>query len=313
MTEGKTVKKTRGSLLGEVSSICMLGLTLVFGLLLSGEVSEYVKEGMRLAVGCVIPSSFPFMIISDIYVAYGSPENLRLLGMIFSRAFGISESGLGAFICGNVGGFPIGAKMCADAYASGALDKREAERLIPLSNNPSCAFVIGGVGIGMWGDIRVGFVLLISVYLATVICGVVTRDKLNKNDFIYNNVRQNYSLVESVKKSGSSSVSIISFICLFSVACGVIKKRIKNAFLLYPIYSILEVTNAVKILSVSSDFSPVLRLSICAFALGFGGISVGMQSSFFVSQAGLKMKNYYLVKLLEGLLAGSISSLIYQI
>jgi sporulation integral membrane protein YlbJ len=313
MTDGKTAKKSMGSWRGEISSLCLLSIALFWAVALSAEGAEYVKEGMRLGVGCVIPSSFPFMIISDLYVAYGRAENMRLLGGVLSRFFGVPVSALGAFICGNVAGFPIGAKMCADAYRAGTLGREEAERLIPLSNNPSCAFIIGGVGIGMCGDVRVGAILLFSVYAATAICAIVTKRKCDKTALSSDNMRQSYSFVDSVKQAGVNSVSIISFICVFSVLCGIIKKRIKNALLIYPVFSLLEVTNAVDALANSTVFPPSLRLALVAFSLGFGGVCVGMQSSFFVRGAGLKMKNYYAVKFLEGLLAASIFSLVYII
>ena len=83
-------------------AILCLFAVLFFGLSLSSEVSEYVKDGMRLAVECVIPSSFPFMIISDLYLYLGRPENLRVLGRVFSRILGLPISGLSAFICGNI-------------------------------------------------------------------------------------------------------------------------------------------------------------------------------------------------------------------
>ena len=313
MTNGKMLKRVSVLCRGELISACLLGATLLWALMLSSEGAEYVKDGMRLAVGSVIPSSFPFMVITDFYVAYGRPENLRLIGAVLSRLMGIPPAGLGALICGNVGGFPIGAKACADAYASGALERSDAQRLIPLCNNPSCAFIVGGVGIGMWGEARIGVTLLISVISATLLCGVITKSKQYNNAYTDNNIRQNYSFVESVKKAGVSSISIISFVCLFSVLCGIIKKRVKNALLIYPLFSILEVTNAVSSLASSDALPEALRLSACAFALGFGGVCVGMQSSSFVRASGLTMKNYYRVKLLEGMLAAAVFSLLYHI
>lgn len=298
---------------GEVISLSLLLGTVLLGLVLSKEGAEYVKEGMRLAVGCVIPTSFPFMILSDFYVAYGKAENLKTVGRVFDRLFGIPPSCLGAFVCGNVAGFPLGAKMCADAYENGMLKKEDAERLIPLCNNPSCAFIIGGVGVGMYRDIRVGFLLLISVYAATGICGMITKRKQSESEVSDYIIKQNYSFVESVKKSGINSISIIAFISLFSVVCGVLKKRIKYAPILYPLFSFLEVTNATKVLSETSVFPMSLRLSASAFALGFGGVCVGTQSSYFTSSVGLKMKKYYPVKILEGILAGCIFSLLYQL
>ena len=294
-------------------SLAMLSVTVLAGSLISWEATEYVKEGMRLAVGCVIPSAFPFMIISDLYLAYGKPENIRLLARLFSWLFGLPAEGLSAFVCGNVGGFPIGAKMCADACLSGRLNRDDAERLMPLSTNPSCAFVIGAVGIGAWGDVRIGFLLLISVFASVVLCGILTRSKSTKSYITNDNIKQSYNFVDSVKHAGMSCISIISFISLFSVLCGIIKKRVKNALLLYPIYAALEVTNAVNFAAISRDLPEGIRLAICAFSLGFGGFSIGMQSAAFASSAGIKMGRYYRTKLLEGVLAASIASLIYLI
>ena len=313
MTNGNLAKKSALPWRGEILSLLLLGIVVFWAVALSGEAAEYVRSGMRLAVGCVIPTAFPFMIISDLYTVYGRAENLRLLGGLLSRVLGIHTGAIGAFICGNVAGFPIGAKMCAEAYSMGAIKREDAERLIPLCNNPSCAFVIGGVGIGMCGDIRVGFILLASVYAATLICALLTRPKDNKSILSSVNIRQNYNFIDSVKRSGTSSLSIISFICVFSVVNGIIKKRVKNAPIIYLIFSLLEVTNAVDGLTKTSVFPPSLRLALVAFSLGFGGVCVGMQSSVFVLGAGLKMKNYYLIKLLEGLIAASISTLIFMI
>ncbi len=306
MTKTESVKTAAKRWPGEMKSVLLLISVLTFGLFLSGETAEYVKEGMSLAIRCVIPSSFPFMIISDIYVAYGSPENIRILRKLFSALFGLSPIGLAPFICGNVGGFPIGAKMVSDLYTSGALSKNDAERLLPLCNNPSCAFIVGAVGLGIYGDARVGFLLLGAVYVSTVVCGIITRSNSDKNEFDDNNARQNYNFVESAKRAGISSIGIISFISIFSVLSGITKKHVKSLPLCCLIFSVLEVTNATKSFSELANFSPCLALSLSAFSLGFGGICVGMQSSVFTSPSGLSMKKYYGIKLLEGALSSAL-------
>ena len=295
----------------EFTATALLCMTLIYGLMLSGEVGEYVKDGMRLAVECVVPTALPFMIVSDVYVCYGRPERIRWLKMWFESVFGLPGCGLAAFICGNISGFPIGAKMTSDLYRSGMLKRGDAQRLAALSNNPSCAFIVGGVGMGIYGDARLGFLLLISVYSATVLCGIITRKKRDKSDFAYINSEQKYDFIESVKTAGLSSVSIISFISIFSGINGIIKKRIKYAPALYLFSAVSEVTNAVKIFSSEAHLSDCLSLSLTAFALGFGGVCVGLQSSVFTVAAGLKMKNYYLIKLMEGILACGIFALLF--
>ncbi len=301
---GKATKK-------EIGSLLILTVTILLGIIISQEAGEYIKDGMRLATECIIPSALPFMIVADLYVCYGHPDNIRLLKKVFTILFGISAHGLAPFICGNIGGFPIGAKMTADSYTMGLLTRDEAERLLALCNNPSCAFIVGGVGLGIYQDIRIGFLLFASVHIATIICGLVTRRKPTKNHFSNVTIKQNYSFVSSVKNAGLSSIGIISFVSIFSGINGIIKKRIKYAPLLYLISSLSEVTNAVKTFATLSGFPPCMALSLTAFSLGFGGICVGLQSAVFTSSAGLGMKKYYLIKLVEGILAASIFSLLF--
>ena len=306
-----TIKDRGITLKKELNALLLLAATVIFGLFMSGEAGEYVKEGLSIAIGCVIPTSFPFMIISDIYVCYGNPENITLLRRAFQAFFGFSAYSLAPFICGNIGGFPIGAKMAADCYVMGLISKDEAEHLIPLSNNPSCAFIVGGVGLGIYGDIEIGFMLLASVYSATLICGLLTRASHRKISFADVNIGQNYSFVTSVKNAGSSCIGIISFISIFSVVNGIIKQRIKYAPLLYIISAFSEVTNAIKIFSSASNLPNIFSLSLSAFALGFGGICVGLQSSVFTAPSGLRMRRYYIIKFLEGILAASVFSILF--
>ena len=308
-----TKERTRHSFGNEVKAALVLSMALFFGITLSSEVSEYVKDGMLLAVRSVIPTSLPFMIVSDFYVCYGRPENIGVIRCAFTRLFGIGEYGIAPLISGNIGGFPIGVKMCAECYCRGMLTRTEAERLMPLSNNPSPAFVVGGVGMGIYGDTRVGILMLLSIYIATVLCGIITSGKREKTVISANNVNNRFDFVASVRSAGINSISIISFISVFSAICGIIKGHVKYAPLTYVSALFLEVTNAVKIYSAATVFSKEFGMILSAFALGFGGISVALQSAVFASLHGLRMRKYYLIKLLEGVLCAAVFSILYMI
>ena len=156
--------------------------------------------------------------------------------------------------------------MASAYYTSGALKRDDAERLMALSNNPSSAFIVGGVGMGIYGDISIGFSLLISVYLSVLICALLTRSKTCKNYFSNNNIKQNYDFISSVKTNGISCISIISFISLFSAGIGIIKKRVKYTPLLYVFLAFSEVTNAIKYFNISLlKYEIFLKISSYAF------------------------------------------------
>ena len=72
-------------------------------------------------------------------------------------------------------------------------------------------------------------------------------------------------------------------------------------------------TNAIKFYAGQGALKKEFALVLSAFALGFGGVCVGLQSSAFTSPSGLKMKKYYLIKLIEGLLSACIFSILYMI
>ena len=304
---------TRSSVLNKAKSLRSLTLliaTITIGVCFSGEISEYIFEGMELAVSCVIPSSFPFMIIADFYTHYGSPEQLWIIGDMICKLVGIKPYMLSTFICGNVGGFPIGAKMAADLYSVNGCDKDELERLIPLSSNPSVAFVIGGVGLGMYNDATVGSILLASIFLSMLLCAIITRPNESKNSFSLDISKQKYNFVSSVKQSGASCISLISFISIFSAAVGIIKNHIKNEVVSYSFITILEVTNAVKIFSASNRIPLPISTALSGFTLGFGGLSVMMQSAALLLGSDLGMKKYLFIKLLQGVFCGAIASVL---
>ena len=54
---------------------------------LSQLISEGALSGLILAVKGVIPTSLPFMIISDIFIAYARPEYIPALPRIFKWIF----------------------------------------------------------------------------------------------------------------------------------------------------------------------------------------------------------------------------------
>lgn len=283
--------------------ILLIGIIFI-GTALSSVMAELVKAGLALAVKCVIPSAFPFMIISEYYIFYGAPENIGIARKVFKGIFGTSENALGAYIVGNICGFPLGARILCEEYSLGNLDKSECERLLAYCENPSVAFVVGAVGTGMLGSLKVGIVLLILIQLSTVICGVIYRERASGSVKRNIHTRKKPVFVESVKASGRSCLDIASFITAFSVICGLIKKALGNGLISGIIISITEITNSLSYFSEAMTLPSMLRFFFIGFSLGFGGICVMMQTAIFSSRQGLSLLPYLKIKLTQGLICG---------
>lgn len=289
------------SLLLPFSTVCLV----LYAVFLSDRLGKFVVEGLLLTVNCVLPTGLPFMIISDLYRSLAYSSGGSIWERMFKAIFGMPRAALGCFLCGNICGFPIGAMGVGDLYKNGVIDKKRAERLIPISNNPSLSFIVGGVGLGMYKNMKAGIVLAIAVQLSAVITGMVLRKKgsiIEENDYYSS---QKFSFIASVKRSGLAFVSIASFIMVFSVVAGVLETFLPES--VKPIVALLlEVTRGAKFFASCGTALP-LSISLCAFTLTFGGISVLMQSMALLNDLDLKFTPYVFIKLMQGIFAFIIS------
>ena len=152
----------------------------------------------------------------------------------------------------------------------------------------------------MMGDFRAGIRLFCCVLLSSAMCGVILH-KRGGNFTVAGVVsRQNYNVVESIRSAGTASVTLISFISGFYAVLGFIKKYVGFLPLRCLLFALCEVTGGVAFFTGEGGFSPLFSGVMTAFTLGFGGVSVMLQSAAFASELGLKMRWYFGVKLLQG-------------
>ena len=108
---------------------------------------DYIKNGLLLCANTIIPSLFPFMVLSEIAISAGIGDLLaKYLRAPMSRLFGISGEGACAFLLGILCGFPVGAKSAVSLYDKGKISKQECEKLLSICNIPSMSFVVNIVG-----------------------------------------------------------------------------------------------------------------------------------------------------------------------
>lgn len=303
----------RGRLGRGIAAASIIILVMAIAILLADEISRYVTEGLMLAITRVIPTALPFMIISDMVTSYARVEDIPFIGGIFRRVLAIPRVGLSPFLIGNICGFPLGGKMCAEIHRRGALGKDDAEKLLAYSSNPSPSFVVGAVGAGLMGDARVGVLLLICLYTATILSAQFFRGKCQEMEYSLDISRQKFNLVRSIRSAGEASVAISSFIIIFACMVGILDGHISILPLKAIIISILEVTSAVNFFAATYGMKRCIALSLIAFSLGFGGLSVLAQTASFAEEAGLSMKPYIKIKLTEGVLAALLAYILFTI
>ena len=304
-----TIARRRFSYLGLVSVLMILGVILLAAFY-SGEISEGVLNGLILAITKVIPTTLPFMIISDLFLSFVRVEEIPFLPTAFEGIFSVSKAALGAVVIGSICGFPLGARMIAELYRMGALKKDEAERAIAYSSMPSAPFIIGVVGKGMLGDTRLGIILFISLHIGNILSAQFFRKKVYKTDNPDNIMRQSFSFVESVKSAGIGAIYVTAFISIFNLFSDTVKRMVTNKLIKWSLISVLELAGASDYFTDILPHSSPYLIGILAFSAGFGGISVLSQTSAFTSPSGLSIKPYLSIKILSAILSTVVAVLL---
>ena len=102
-----------------------------------------VGEALSLCARSVVPSLFPFMVVSSLLLSLGFGELAApWLAGLMEPLFRVPGAGSAALLLGLVGGYPIGAKTAADLYRGGLASREEAERLLAFCNNSNPVFLI---------------------------------------------------------------------------------------------------------------------------------------------------------------------------
>ena len=284
-----------------IFGIVKLILIFLFGIYLSGILSPYMLDGMKRAIYNVIPAAFPFMIATDLYLAYGNPEKIPIIGYLFSKITALPKGAVGAYLCGGIAGFPIGACEAGRLYDEGSIDRREAEYLAAVSNNPSLPFTLVVVGEAFLGSRDVGFTLILITYISSILSALIWREGKRKVSKTPDSKERNFSFVTSVKRSAEASLYIAAFVGIFSAVPGILTYFVKNEIILSILSAVTELATATDYIS-NLDIYYNFKLALIAGALSFGGVSVMMQSSA-VASGKMIGKRYFLIKLTQGIIA----------
>ncbi len=310
----------------------------IFALIYYSEASaSAAKDGLALCFNVIIPSLFPFFVMSSLIVELGFADKLgRLLEPIMQPLFNVSGVCAAAFILGFLGGYPLGAKTAIALYKNGSITRDEAERLLSFCNNSGPAFIFGVVGAGIFSSSLIGLILYATLLLSSVIVGILFRrwgrkgsKKSAGRTVRIVTVSYSNAFIQAVTGSFTSLISICSFVIFFTVlikllfAAGAIPWAASVlGEILAPIgldgkwcekliTGIIELTSGVwGLKEVASQLQR--SITMAAFMLGWAGLSIHFQVISFIGGTGLSAKSYVLGKFLHGLISAFLISLIFR-
>lgn len=211
--------------------------------------AQGVRNGLELCFRTVIPSLFPFMVISSFLVQSNITAKLdRLLSRFTYFVFRQPSCAGSVIFLSLVSGFPVGAELIRQLYESKKITKAQGQRLLLFCVNPGPAFVISCVGVGMLGSQLIGIIIFASAVLSSLILGFLTRFMAVSEEEAETVEPAEFSgfsqsLVTAVSKSTNSMMMICGWVIVFSTASSLLKTTgLSEGFSLF-LDCILEVTN----------------------------------------------------------------------
>jgi len=305
-----------------ISALFLL-FALIALLFCSGDVLENARRALFLCAQVIVPSLLPFFILSSLIADAGIPAYAgKVCAPLMSRLFGVSGAGAAAFILGLSGGYPLGAGIAARLVSDGEISKEEGSRLIAFCNNSSPAFIVGAAGVGVFGSAGAGLLLYGAHVLAAMTVGMLFSGKTPgaepRSPPVKASRTETLGLAEALPKAVRTAVgsvlNICGFVVTFTVFVGVLDSagifprfagdlavlsglglRSSRALLT----GLLEIGSGIGSLA---GLSPVpVNLAVCAFILGWGGVSVHFQTLAVIAGTGIKTARHTVGRLLCGL------------
>lgn len=281
--------------------------------------AEITQKALNLWATQLVPSLFPFMLITNLFTPFLSKLLLKKsqkFNFISYKIFGLSPYGMYIFFIGQISGYPIGAKLTAAAYSQNHISKSEAHYLLTICNQSSPAFLEFYVGsFALQNNISIASLFIIfysSIFMTLFITKKIYKPiPLSNHDAIHSYSTQTFfqQLDFCILNSSKTMIRIGGYILFFALIIDFISPlRYINQNIYYLAASVLELTNGLSILK--SHF--IDRASYHYLVLGltaFGGFCTMAQIKGMLVGTFLSVKPYLIGKIIYTI----IVLMIYQL
>ena len=262
-------------------------------------------DGLQLCIRTVIPSLFPFFVLSALLTSALIGERLRILRPL-GRLCGVSQGAESLLLVGMLGGYPAGAQGIAQAYSSGALSKTSAERMLPFCNLAGPAFLFGIVASKFDSPGTIWLLWGVHLLSAILVGALLPRPDAEQSVI---KATEPYTLPEAVQRSLKVMATVCGWIILFRILIAFLDRWV---LWLFPDYVQVAISGILELSCGCCDLGSVsnegLRFIIAAGILSFGGVCVTMQTASVAK--GLRMRIYILGKILQVLISILLAALL---
>ncbi len=283
--------------------------------------AEGVRRGLEICSSMVIPSLFPLMFCSLLFMRTGLAGMLsKPFAKPAARLLKLPECAGFVLLAAMCGGYPAGAAAVKEYYDNGELSGKQAERLSYFAFSAGPAFVLGAVGGVIYKNTRTGVMLLLVLCLSVLIVGtVLSLFSIRENTVKDSKAKAYYDnpFVSSAVSAAKSLLSVCVFVMLFAYFMSIIQAvgadRLLSGILVK--FGVAESTAKAFlpcILEVSGGCIAASEAGfpMVAFALGFGGLSVHFQVFSVLEGVPVSKVKFIIIRLLQGIICAVLTAFI---
>ena len=270
------------------------------------------SEGLLLWFQIVLPTLFPFLLVSNLLLTTGNIHYISsALGTLFSRIFSVSSNGSFAVLTGFLCGYPMGAKTAADLREAGYISKEEGQYLLSFCNNTSPAFILNFI---VWKTLKnesLFLPTLLILLFSPVIVSLLTRKKYlgtakcfqNQKTTLRRKTKWTFRDIDDcIMNSFETLIKVGGYIMLFSVILTLLQELpVSIPFLTY-LLPMLEVTNGIVMLG-AMRLPFIIQYQAILALTSFGGFCAIAQTQCMVQNADFPIFPYIIEKLAAALTA----------
>lgn len=195
-------------------STCFCCIFLILLLFKSKECIQLSSNGLLIWYRNMIPSLFPFMVLSGFLIRSGLSVKIgQWLHPLLGSLFRLPPQMLYAIFMGFLCGFPMGAKLVSDMLEQKQITKKEGAYLLAFCNNIGPLYILGYV-IPLFNP-RDSWSILAWMYLVPLGYGLFLRYLFPNYFFSYNSTKRIYSQLirkpSDSQTTHSPSITMCSF------------------------------------------------------------------------------------------------------
>ena len=274
-----------------------------------------ITYALDIWVNNLIPTLFPFFIISDILINYNLTLYVpKIFKNVCKHLFGITDNMITILILSIISGFPSNARNSRTLYDKGLITEDEANHVLIFSHFSNPLFVLTTVGVFFFGNENIGIILLISHYASNFLLGLLFRNYFIHNESISIDSNKNIDFgrvfIGAIKKSIDTTLLICGIVTVFMLLSSIVANTFNfNIYNSLIIKGILEITIGIEALG-KLGISTIYKAVIASCFLAFGGFSVHMQVMSQITDTNIKYKYFFIGRIYQMILSGIITYLL---